>query len=191
MKKIPTLFTRVFENNKILTVTSEVISGCEWVLDGEGKATEKFDGTCTLMLDNWVWKRYDCKHGKPVPKGAILCQSAPDPITGHFPVWVRCSESNPADKWFITAFKNARNNYIVFPSNQTYELCGPHFRSNPHKLQEDTFIRHGSVVLDVPRDFEGIKKYLQEHYIEGIVFHRGNGEMCKIKRSDFGFDWNK
>ena len=24
---------------------------------------------------------------------------------------------------------------------------------------------------------------------EGIVFYRDNGEMCKIKRTDFGFKW--
>ena len=36
---------------------------------------------------------------------------------------------------------------------------------------------------------EGIKEYLSAHEIEGIVWHRGNGEMCKIKRSDFGFEW--
>ncbi len=41
---------------------------------------------------------------------------------------------------------------------------------------------------DVSRVYEGIKKYLEEHYIEGIAFCKGNGEMCKIKKSDFGFD---
>ena len=41
------------------------------------------------------------------------------------------------------------------------------------------------------KNFEGIKQYLENHYIEGIVFYRGNGEMCKIKRSDFGFEWNR
>lgn len=38
-------------------------------------------------------------------------------------------------------------------------------------------------------NYEGIREYLKKHRIEGIVFHRGNGEMCKIKRSDFGFTW--
>ena len=28
---------------------------------------------------------------------------------------------------------------------------------------------------------------LKKHEIEGIIFHKGNDEMCKIKRSDFGF----
>ena len=35
------------------------------------------------------------------------------------------------------------------------------------------------------------KEYLKNNYIEGIVFYRGNGEMCKIKRSDFGFRWKQ
>ena len=72
----------------------------------------------------------------------------------------------------------------------TYELCGPHFNSNREKLDHDAFFRHGDIVLEgVPRDFNGIRAYLEMHNIEGIVFHRGNGEMCKIKRSDFGFRW--
>lgn len=27
------------------------------------------------------------------------------------------------------------------------------------------------------------KRQFENHYIEGIVFYRGNGEMCKIKFS--------
>ena len=50
--------------------------------------------------------------------------------------------------------------------------------------------RHGRIVIkDFPRDFEGMREYFRTHEIEGVVFHRGNGEMCKIKRSDFGFKW--
>lgn len=54
-------------------------------------------------------------------------------------------------------------------------------------------IRHGQTILqDVPRTYEGIREYLETHYIEGIVFYRGTcAEMCKIKRSDFGFEWGK
>jgi len=43
----------------------------------------------------------------------------------------------------------------------------------------------------VPRNYEGIKEYLESHCIEGIALYRGNGEMCKIKRSDFWFEWNR
>ena len=45
-------------------------------------------------------------------------------------------------------------------------------------------------IVVVPRTYEQIKEYLENNYVEGIVFYRGNGEMCKIKRSDFGFEWN-
>ena len=37
---------------------------------------------------------------------------------------------------------------------------------------------------------DAIKDYLQEHYIEGIVFWKDGEPRCKIKRGDFGFKWN-
>lgn len=59
-------------------------------------------------------------------------------------------------------------------------------------LERETFFRHGDIVLnDVPRNFEGLRANLKNHDLEGIVFHRGNGEMCKIKKSDFGFPWGQ
>lgn len=42
---------------------------------------------------------------------------------------------------------------------------------------------------DIPRSFEGIKKYLSEHEIEGIVFWKDGKPQCKIKRSDFAMKW--
>ena len=35
-------------------------------------------------------------------------------------------------------------------------------------------------------DFAGIREYLRAHDIEGIVWHRANGDMVKIKKKDFG-----
>ena len=71
----------------------------------------------------------------------------------------------------------------------TYEAIGPHFNGNKHNLDTDILVKHGTNILDVPRTFEGIKQYLAEHRIEGIVFWLNGEPMCKIKRSDFGFDW--
>ena len=45
MKKIPTLFERVFENHKKMGILPNVIPGMEWVLECEGIATEKMDGS--------------------------------------------------------------------------------------------------------------------------------------------------
>ena len=188
MKKIPSLFIREFENHNVKEITSQVTPGCEWVLNGEGIATEKYDGTCCLIQDNKLYKRYDAKQGKQPPEGAIPCQLEPDPITTHWPHWVEVKENKPDDKWYIEAWNRLNKENL---ENGTYELCGPHFQTNPYNLEFDIFIKHGNKVLDnIPRTFEGIKEYLNTHYIEGIVFYRENGEMCKIKRTDFGFIWN-
>ena len=73
MKKIPTLFERVFENKRIVVITDKVYPGMEWVLEGKGIATEKIDGSCTAIIDGVFYKRYDAKKGKKPPAGAIPC----------------------------------------------------------------------------------------------------------------------
>ena len=187
MKKMPTLFKREFQGHEIKRCLNEVNDGLDWVLEGVGYATEKLDGTCCMILDDNIYRRYDYKKGRKLPKDAIPCQDKPDPITGHFPHWVKCSESNPNDKYHIEAFNKLDNK-----EKGTYELIGPHFQGNPYNIDSDILEKHGIRVLtDVPRSYAGIKEYLENHYIEGIVFYRGNGEMCKIKRSDFGFNWKK
>ena len=194
MKKIPSLFIREFENHNIINITDQVTNGCEWVINGEGIATEKYDGTCCMIKQGKLYKRYDAKKGKKPPEGAIPCQPEPDPITSHWPHWVLVDKNKPEDKWFIEAFKRLEEQSLLYGKyiiDGTYELCGPHFQTNPYNLDIDLFYKHGDKVLEnVPRTFEGIKQYLNDNYIEGIVFHRGNGEMCKIKRTDFGFEWN-
>ena len=45
MKKIPTLFKRVYTDGRVTGITDEVNPGLEWVLAGEGQATVKIDGT--------------------------------------------------------------------------------------------------------------------------------------------------
>lgn len=186
MKKMPTLFQREFAENHKVIIHNKVSPGCEWVLSGEGIATRKVDGTCTMVQDGAFFRRYDAKNGKPIPQNAIPCQDAPDPVTGHLPCWLPVDPADKGNKWFVEAFEREK----PLPDG-TYELCGPHFQGNPEHLEKDTLIRHGSIVLqDVPRTFEGIREYLRTHEMKGIVFHRGNGEMCKIKRTDFQFSWN-
>ena len=187
MKKIPTLFEREFKNHKVVGITPKVTPGLECVLDGKGVATEKIDGSCTAIIDGVFYKRYDAKNGKKAPEGAIPCCD-PDPITGHHPHWVRVDYTNPADKWFVEAYENsiALNGYLL---DGTYEAVGVHFQGNPYGYYCDWLKRHGEIILDVPLSFEGIKQYLTDHYIEGIVFWLGGEPKCKIKRSDFGLEW--
>lgn len=185
MKKMKTLFKREFENHKIVKTLNEIEKECEWVVNEECKATEKIDGSCCFIDNGVLYKRYDFKEGRKLPEGAIPCQEKADEITGHFPHWVKVDINNPQDKYHIEAFNNLKNK-----ENGTYEIIGKHFNGNAYNLENDILEKHGIRILEnVPREYEGIKKYLEENYIEGIVFYRQNGEMCKIKRSDFGFKW--
>ena len=185
MRKMPTLFKRAFVGSNITHCLNEVTPNCEWVINGEGYPTEKIDGTCCLIKDNQIYRRYDLLPGRTLPTNAIPCQDKPDPITNHFPHWVLCCETNPNDRYHLIAF-HAKDNW----EDGTYELIGKHFNANPYNLENDVLEKHGLRILEgVPKTYEGIKEYLKNHYIEGIVFYRGNVEMCKIKRSDFGYDW--
>ena len=181
MKKIPSVFKRDYEGNR--QVYDEIVPGCEWVLAGEGTATEKIDGTACLVRDGKLYKRYDAKKGKTPPEGFEPTEEAPDPNTGHWPGWIPVTNA-PEDRWHREAI------FITYPADGTYELVGPKIQSNPYHHDVHRLVKHGSIVLnDVPRDFEGIRDYLVRTYIEGIVWHHPDGRMAKIKRHDFGLPW--
>ena len=189
MKKIPALFKRIFHEHNVKETLNEVKEGLEWVLEGEGIATIKYDGSCTAIINGEFYKRYDAKHGKPVPNGAIKCQEEADPITGHLPCWLKVKKENLGDKWLLEAYNDYLNNHNGKIANGTYEAIGLHFQSNPYNLKNDTLVKHGEDIVDVPRTFEGIREYLKEHNIEGLVFWKDGEPRCKIRRADFGFKW--
>lgn len=193
MKKIPTLFERVFENHKKVGIKPNVTEGMEWVLNGEGVATVKVDGSCCAIIDGIFYKRYDAKKGKKAPADAIPC-CEPDPVTGHHPHWVKVDGKNSTDKWFCEAFNNAFDYALVekrLPlKDGTYEAIGIHFQGNPYGLDCDILVKHGQGIVEVERSFEGIKEWLRTHNEEGLVFWKDGEPKCKIKRSDFGFEWN-
>ena len=190
MKKIPTLFEREFKDHNVIKILPKVHPGMEWVLEGEGIATVKYDGACCAVIDGQYYKRYDCKKGKTPPEGFIPC-CEPDTITGHWPGWVKVDEKNPADKWFVTAYEMTvmLENYGMKLSDGTYEAVGRCFQNNPYNFTSNKLIKHGKEIVEVERTFDGIKKYLSEHEIEGLVFWKDGIPQCKIKRSDFGFEW--
>lgn len=191
MKKIPTMFVRTFDGHKIIGVDNELLDpSFQCILDGEGIATIKYDGACCAVIDGKFYKRFDAKKGKKIPEGAIPCEDKPDPITGHWPHWVAVDEDNPADKWFIKAYyQRCFVDGTISLEDGTYEAMGPHFQGNPSYFSWDILVKHGSRVIQVDRTFEGIRDYLKNHEIEGIVFWKDDKPLCKIKRSDFGFEW--
>jgi len=182
MKKISTLYKK--NPIDLSKVINEINPENRWVLEGFGIPTRKFDGTASAIINGELYKRYDVKRGKEAPNGAIPCQE-PDEITGHYPHWVRCERENSADKWHFLAFDE-----LDKKEDATYELCGEKVQGNPEKLQGHKLLKHGCEVLPVTDfSFEGLKNYLSnpELAIEGIVFHHKiTGEMCKIRKHDFG-----
>lgn len=190
MKKIPTLFKREYKDHQVIGIYPELSDpSLQLVLDGIAVPTLKEDGSCCAILHGELYKRYDAKKGKKAPAGAIPCQDAPDEITGHWPHWVKCDPDNPADRWFIEAY----NRYMkrgVYVDNWTYEAIGKHFQGNPYHMEIDTLYKHGDIILPIKEvSFEYLKSYLKDNKIEGIVFWYHNEPICKIKRSDFGYEW--
>ncbi len=181
MQKITTLFKK--DPSNLALVINEINPGNEWVLNGEGIATRKFDGTACAIINGELYKRYDVKKRKAVPEGAIPCQD-PDEITGHWPHWLKCDRSKKEDKYFWEGFDYFNGNI----KDGTYELVGPKVQGNPEKFDQHVMLLHGAHQLDAPLTFDGLKSYLSDPFkdIEGIVFHGANGAMCKIRKSDFG-----
>ena len=181
MKKIISLFKRDYEGNR--QVYNEIIEGAEWVINGEGVATVKWDGTCCMVRDGQLFKRYTIKQGRMAPDGFDPATEI-DPNTGKQEGWVPVGEGKE-DRWHNEAFLTG-----PLPDG-TYELVGPKVQGNPYNFDQHKLVLHGSEVLtDQPEmTFEAIKFFLEGHPIEGIVWHHPDGRMVKIKRRDFGFKW--
>jgi len=189
MKKIPTLFVREFENHKVVGVKNEFTDDRCKEAFLNGTPTVKIDGSCCAIIEGVFYKRYDAKKGKPIPEGAIKCQEEPDQVTGHLPCWVKVDANNPADKWFMEAYKNYIKLYSQ-PESGTYEAIGLHFQGNPYRRSYDILEKHGRYGTTLKdRTFESVKKWLETHNQEGLVFWLDDEPVCKIKRSDFGLEW--
>ena len=173
MQKISTMFVRD-ETKPGHPVIDQIKPECQWVLDGDGDATVKIDGT-NLKIES----------------GHLLKRQKPKDRDYDDAAYVPCDRGNPADKWAFEAFDRLPKIY-----DGIYELIGPKVQGNPHLRPSHELI---SVVppaaelrlglIDCGRTFEGIRLYLSETPIEGLVFHHPDGRMAKIKRRDFGLPW--
>ncbi len=169
--KLPTLFEK---KNGI--AINRVTRGCEWVLEGEGEATVQLDGECCAIMNGLLYKRKDKE-------------------------WVKCKRNNPEDERYWLAYDHMvriRDNVFRLTQDKsvydrigdnTYEAIGLHFKGNPYNFPKDLLVRHGLDKIRPERTFKGIRDYLKDHKIEGIVFWYMEEPRCKIKRSDFGFEW--
>lgn len=187
MKKISTLYKK--NPNHLALVIDEIDPDNAWVFTDAGvKATRKWDGTACAIIDGVYYKRYDVKKGKSVPEGAIPCQD-PDPITGHWPHWIKVEEFDTANRWHILGYNMSTVEHGAALPDGTYELVGPGVQGNPEGLSHQLLVRHGDDDLDLTiaiYDFNMFHEFLANVNIEGIVFHHPDGRMCKLRKSDYG-----
>lgn len=180
MKTIPTLFIRDDRGRAIDEINPE----CQWVFDGEGIPTVKWDGSACLYRDHKWFRRHRIKEGAMVPDNWIHHSFDLTQKSGHG--WLPISSANPADQFHIEAAANYVNHLVC---GDTYELVGPKMQKNPYNLDRHEFWRHGWAMDDCVRTFIGFKNHLTSVNAEGIVFWHPDGRMAKIKRRDFGIPW--
>lgn len=181
MKKIPTIFKRDPDNmSKLL---DEPHPDCDWVFAGEGVATKKIDGTsCMFDGEHW-WKRREVKKGKSAPDH--FKEETHDLNTGKRTGWVPITNSKE-DRWHCEGIENLDTHEIG-----TYELVGPKIQGNAEKYAMHLMLEHAaSEKLDIPVvGYDSLHTWLNENYMEGIVWHHPDGRMAKIKRRDYGLKW--
>jgi hypothetical protein len=193
MHKIPTLFIRYEADRHRLT--RQVDPHCQWVMDGEGTPTRKYDGTCTMLDDHgrW-WARREIKPGQVTPP--YFVQAGHDEITGKTMGWIPIGYSSWS-RWHAEAIENAED--ADYPEGcdagewtpGTYELIGPRVNGNPERSEHHALAAHAKAeVLHVPElTFDGIRAFVlalaEKDGCEGIVWHHPDGRMAKIKAKDF------
>ena len=204
MKKIPSLFKRDYEGSR--QVYDEVVPGSEWVIEGQGIATELVDGEPCLIEGGRLFRKLTVtgelvRDGK-TPDGWKASAEGPSPKTGRWPGWVPVGLS-AEDCHHREAVDLGEVYYTVSPKERipmagpfhsapdgTYELVGPKICGNPYRLSCHKLVLHG---LDrsrrVPRTFIGLRNFFAVCPIKGIVWHHSDGRMVKVKRKDFGFSW--
>lgn len=219
MKKIISLYQRNYDGDRLVrnevtpgadwVLAGEGVATRKWdgtsCLVRDGKLYKRYDAKAFTVGEDGQrqpWNRQ--------PPADFIAAQEPDAITGHWPGWVPVG-NGPEDKWHrdikvvmlgdgeAYEAKLSGTDHICWRSlmgnwytleDGTYELCGPRIQSNPDKFNCHTLVLHGCAVLDdCPRDFDGLKSYLAEHDIEGVVWWRGDSTDCdkvKIKTKDFG-----
>lgn len=194
MKKIPTVFRR--DPDDMRHVLPDVHPDCQWVLDGEGTPTRKYDGTCVMFDGARWWARREVKPGKTAPGGFEAVEH--DEVTGKTVGWEPVEQSAFA-KLHAEALAAVpgvpvldRDTTKPEPGG-TYELVGPKVNRNPEAVSRHTLVAHGymswedqEIADEVPREYGALRTWLLDHPAwEGIVWHHPDGRMAKLKRRDF------
>ena len=183
MEKIPTIFNRGGD----FKVINQPRKGCEWVFAGEGRATEKLDGTnirVTVRAGHVV--RVEKR------RNPSKLQKQQGVIDGWY---VDADEYAKDDKWIFEAVRGT--DVQGWPdAEHSAEALGPNIQGNVLGLPKHVCVPFNleiPVYQSVPRTYDGIRQFLESleslfspgHLAEGIVFHHPDGRRAKIKRKDF------
>jgi hypothetical protein len=203
-----------------IPVLGKINSIFDYVLDENGKpsgltrdqicidiktpiATAKFDGTCCYINNGQIYARQDVKHNiSNAPSGWF--QTAEKDNGGHIIGFRPLSGSG--DKWHLKAIEGEDAIFLEYDveakeffyikrpiadfNGKTAELLGPSVNGNKHKLKQNAYIIHGSVVVDAPWGcHSALKEWLEKEgkIYEGIVIHDiGNNTLSKCHRGHLG-----
>lgn len=186
MNKIPTMFKRDPDNRS--TVLPEILPECQWVLDGEGVITRKWEGTCVMLDDegNW-WARREVKKNKTSPPNYMYISTDKNSgaMMGYEPIQ-QSSFAGPHEEALRSMPRNIWD-------TGTYELVGPKINGNPEGVEIHTLLSHDDAPrfkAKFERTFEDLKALVIELGLEegweGIVVHHEDGQrMAKLKFRDF------
>jgi hypothetical protein len=180
LEKIPTLFLR--DPKRMQLVTREVNPDAAWVLDGYGTPTVKKDGTNVRVTVREGLCIYAEKRRNPTRE---------EKAQGAEPGYVDIDERDPSNQHILNAI--TYTNYADWPDGAwSCEALGPKIQGG---RESDVpylypFYLYPIVLHHVGRNYDAIKAFLEEHPIEGIVWHDlPLNRAAKIKRRDFGLSW--
>ena len=193
MKKIPTIFQRDWGRDRS-RVIDEPNPEAAWVFAGEGIATRKFDGVCTMIRDGKLYKRFEAKAEhfagtKPLPPSWEAADHL-DLQTQKQMGWVLVDEADgkAEDRYMIEALQNTFGNR--HRDGGTYEFVGPKSQGNAEGVPHHHLVKHGNyIVPNAPTSFDELRGFciaIAGNGFEGIVWHHPDGRMAKIKVCDFG-----
>lgn len=183
MRKIPTALLRDPENRA--KVLPRITPGCEWVFDGEGVPTRKYDGTCVMLNSEGWWARREVRAGKPAPANFVPVDT--DPVTGKTQGWEPIEQSS-FHRWFLEAEWLS----LATPTEgeRTFELCGPKINGDPEHIGFHVLFEHaqaeefpwmlGRTTPDILMQDVAALSGLAE----GVVWHHPDGRMAKLKVRD-------
>lgn len=182
MKKIPTLFLR--DPNNMSSVTRDINPDAAWLLETMAIPTVKKDGTNILVV---------VQDGSLIEFHKRRNPTREEKAQGKEPGYTATDRDNPADKHIFAAVD--ATDFSNWPDGAwSCEALGPKIQggveSSVPALYPFSFMPE-VIETGIAISYGTIKAYLEQHEIEGIVWHEQGGEkrMCKVKRRDFGWSW--